>query len=119
MLLKLERSQFPAVPFQRFFSDLRITSKSEFKKLWTILFLQGNLPGRRILEHNSTPEEEQNIIEQSFVGKAEKMEIIEAFGKLPSVVQFIFVIGGFATIFLIACNRTAGANLIEFLQDLS
>lgn len=46
------------------------------------------------------------------------MALLEAFESLAPFVQLAVVIGVFATIFLIACNRTAATNLITFLRDL-
>jgi hypothetical protein len=46
------------------------------------------------------------------------MALLEAFDSLAPFVQLAVVIGVFATIFLVACNRTAATNLITFLCDL-
>jgi hypothetical protein len=46
------------------------------------------------------------------------MEFMGMFDNLAPFVQLTVVIGTFATIFLVACNRTAAINLITFLRDL-
>ena len=46
------------------------------------------------------------------------MAFLEVFANLTPFVQLSLVTGGFATIFIIAYNRTAATNLITFLRDL-
>ncbi len=46
------------------------------------------------------------------------MEIIRLFSQLAPVVQLSIVIGSVALVFLIACSRQAGENLLLFLQGL-
>jgi hypothetical protein len=46
------------------------------------------------------------------------MSFLEAFSSLAPFVQLALIVGTFATVFLVACNRTAATNLITFLRDL-